>query len=77
MQNVRVVGSGKHPSRLQKTREDGQCAPEKAMCEVVSVKPKLQWKPQKIGEARNMDHIRKYVSRDQNQPKRSHGIYSL
>jgi hypothetical protein len=27
------------------------------ICEMVRMKPKLQWKPQDVGNARNMDYL--------------------
>jgi hypothetical protein len=63
MQMLRVIGSGRLPLRFQwKAWEDRQCvveykssqvAPGTAMFEVMRVKPKLQWRPQKVKDAKS------------------------
>lgn len=40
------------------------------MCKAVSVKPEVQWRLLKLGEARSLDHLRKAAVRMQKQLKR-------
>lgn len=40
------------------------------MCESVSVDLIVQWRPQKLVEAPNVDHLNNTAGRDQTQPKR-------
>lgn len=50
------------PPRFQKKASEARaCAPERTECETESEKP-IQWKSQKSGEARNMDHAKKEQS---------------
>jgi hypothetical protein len=45
-------------------------ATEKVVPEAVILKPKLQWRPQEVGDARNMKHLlKKKEGRKQHQPK--------
>jgi hypothetical protein len=67
MQNERVTGRGGfHPEFRGNPREARQCvsgsgslkaAPERVICEAVRVKPKLQWSPKDVGDARNTRHL--------------------
>jgi hypothetical protein len=51
--------------------ESLQVAPEKAMHEAVKVRKKLQWIPQDVGNARNVEHLtRKGAGNKWNQPQR-------
>lgn len=52
--------SGRPPLRFQKeTWEARQCTPEMAICEAVLMKPKVELRPEKVGEAKSMVHFRK------------------
>lgn len=67
MQNERVMDSWRLPPRFhRKAWETRQCeagseslqaVPDRVMCRVLRVKLKLQWKPQKIQNAKNMEHL--------------------
>lgn len=51
VQYERIVGSRMLPLTFQKKAwEARQCAPEKAVCEAVSGKPRVHWRPQKFRE---------------------------
>lgn len=66
LQNAGVMGSQRLPTRSQEMALAArQCAPEREEHEAVSMKPEMQWRPQKVGEARNMEHLRKATSREQ------------
>jgi hypothetical protein len=42
--------------------ESLKLAPERAMCEEVKVKPKLQLGPHDVGNGRNMEHLLRKVT---------------
>nr|XP_023420692.1 deleted in autism-related protein 1 [Cavia porcellus] len=66
-------GSGVRKVATQILEEDlgGQAvAPKRAMYEAMNVKPKVQWMPQKFGEARNVAHPRKVSGSEQRHPKK-------
>lgn len=55
MQNARVVRLRRLLPRLQKKAlVVTQFAPERAVYEAARVKLKVQWRPQKVGKARNI-----------------------
>lgn len=45
------------------------CASERVLYEVVSVKPKVQWRLQKFGKARSADYLRKASQIEHSEPK--------
>jgi hypothetical protein len=81
IKNARITKLKKLPPRFQrKAWEARQCvagsvflqaAPEMVMQEALWVNPKLQWRPQDIGGAMNMEHLlRKIIGSKHSQPKR-------
>lgn len=79
MQNGRAVKSGRLSPRFQKKYwETKNSASERAVREAMSVKSNLQYRPQSVGQTRNMDCLRKDTRKEKNWPKRerSHKSYN-
>lgn len=74
--NARVVGAGKLPPSFQKAWEARWYNPDRALWQgkALSVTLKVHWRPQKFGENRNMDCLRKTAT--ERAPERSHGSYN-
>jgi hypothetical protein len=81
MQNARVMGSWRLPLRFQRKAwevrqyfaqsESLQEAPERVIHDAIKVKPKLQWKPQDISVARNVESLlKKAAGNEWSHPKR-------
>ncbi|XP_063103001.1 uncharacterized protein LOC134475684 [Cavia porcellus] len=64
-ENARILRVRRLPPRLQRAWLAKQCAPERAICEDVRVKPKVQWGHQKFEKARNVDDPRKAAKSEQ------------
>jgi hypothetical protein len=81
MQSLRVMGSWRHLPKFQRKAwefrqcltglESLQAAHGRAMHKVLKVKPKLQWKPKEIKDARIIEFLmRKAPGSEDNQPKK-------
>lgn len=44
---------------------DQAVCPDRAVCEVMRVEPKVQWRPQETGDARNVEHLSKAARSEQ------------
>ncbi|XP_063111415.1 uncharacterized protein LOC106028966 [Cavia porcellus] len=69
-ENAQILRVRGLPPRLQRAWLAKQCAPERAICEDVNMKPKVQWRPQKFGKARNVDDPREAAKSEQRRFKR-------
>jgi hypothetical protein len=41
-----------------------QATPERALCEAVRIKPKMQWRPQKVRDTNNVECLPRKVTRE-------------
>ncbi|XP_063113664.1 uncharacterized protein LOC134477927 [Cavia porcellus] len=69
-ENAQILRVRRLPPRLQRAQLAMQCAPERAICEDVRVKLKVQWRPQKFGKTRDVDDPRKAAKSKQRGFKR-------
>lgn len=59
-----------HTDFTRRPERPGKCAPERSLCEAVSVQSNTHCRLQKVEEAKNIDCLRKTTRRKYNQPKR-------
>lgn len=74
IQNIKLVGRGRLPLRFQrKSWEAKKASPERAACEPVGVKPKVEKRTKEEGDGQNTEHLpNKAAGRQLNYLQRDH-----